>query len=77
MVPPVVIPKNESMKKIYELENDKNSQNSRPKLRKFNEVEPNDKPKNINDSSADFYKENKEGHRKTPKTSNKNLQGIK
>jgi hypothetical protein len=73
MVPPVVIPKNDAMRKIYEVENDRGNANSKPKLRKFNEPETdNIKPKGINDPSADFYKENKEGLKKDPNTSNKN-----
>jgi hypothetical protein len=74
-VPPSVIPKKDAMRKIYEVENDKNTINPKPKLRKFNEAEPEDnlnKPKNINDPTADFYVENKEGHKKDPENSNKN-----
>jgi hypothetical protein len=73
MIPPVVIPKEEAMRKIYEIESDKNT-NSKPRLRKFNEPETNDKkdPKKIDDPSADFYKENKEGLKQDPTNSNKN-----
>ena len=86
MVPPVIIPKNESLKTLFELENEKNIKNPKPLLKIFdkNESMKNSDKENKNtdenknkldedNSNTDLVDKNTENIKKDPNSSNKEI----